>query len=486
MVYHRIGREAWFVEVPTRFGRRIKRSTGTAHRGTAIAIERMLIALGPKGRRDWELLERVAAGTLELGTLYDAWQRNDLDGLRRQLDDVDLAAHVAGWSAWLADRVKPATADHYSAHLATLMPPGQAFYRSDFKASTVAAWLATRTALVAKRRPSETHSRRMQDPPPRAVSGSTKRKYLAATQSFATYLLEIGVLETNPIRDVSAPPAGRPRCQFLELPDVHRLVEGAPVPYRALFAIAYGAGLEVSAILSLIETDVDCAHRQLRARGTKAWSRDRIARVADWAWGYVTAHLATLMPGERLFRGLSRWHAGDAHRERCGALGLLGYRLHDARHHWAVRMVRAGMPLELVARQLGHVDVVMVARVYGRWVPQHHERDRWERAAAALDIEQFGKQIVEKMGTSAGTSLRNDKSQPPVSDWPVNSRGGTRTRDPGIMSLIRPPWHSGQHSQERGIPRHRAALKYARHGGAHGGTTARSDHFPASLAFERS
>ncbi len=125
------------------------------------------------------------------------------------------------------------------------------------------------------------------------------------------------------------------------------------------------------------------------------------------------------MPGERLFRGLSRWHAGDAHRERFRALGLLGYRLHDARHHWAVRMVRAGMPLELVARQFGHVDVVMVARVYGRLVSKHHE--------------QFAKQIAEKLGTSTGTAPRHDKSQPPGSDWLSDSRGGTRTRDPGIM-----------------------------------------------------
>ncbi len=39
------------------------------------------------------------------------------------------------------------------------------------------------------------------------------------------------------------------------------------------------------------------------------------------------------------------------------------------------------------------------------------------------------------MGTSVGTSPRNDSSQPPVSDWLVDSRGGTRTRDPGIMRV---------------------------------------------------
>jgi hypothetical protein len=150
---------------------------------------------------------------------------------------------------------------------------------------------------------------------------------------------------------------------------------------------------------------------------------------------------------------MHRWAASEYHRERCRALGLLGYHLHDARHHWAVRMVRAGMPLEVVARQLGHPDVVMVAKVYGRFVPSHVERDRWEQAATALDREEWGdKESVgasaqassdsekseksTEMGAHGGAAPRNDLSQPPESDWPVDSRGGTRTRDPSIMSAV--------------------------------------------------
>ncbi|HLQ23575.1 MAG TPA: tyrosine-type recombinase/integrase, partial [Gemmatimonadales bacterium] len=265
--------------------------------------------------------------------------------MRGRRADVDLAAYVPGWTPWLADRVKPSTADSYLAHVRTLMPAEAPFYRSQFTAPAVAQWLATRPSL----------------------SGSTKRHYLAGLQRFAAYLVEIGMLPTNPLRDVTAPPANPPRCVFLELPDVRRVVEGALLPFRAIYALAYGAGLEISAILALVDADVNAPGREVRARGTKAWTRDRIARVADWAWPHVQAHLDTLLPGERLFRGISRRAAGDVHRERLKALGLPHHHLHDSRHHWAVRMVRAGMPLELVARQLGHRDVVMVARVYGRF-----------------------------------------------------------------------------------------------------------------------
>ncbi len=438
MVYRRQRRPHWFVSVPTSHGW-CKRSTGTSHKPTARAMERMLAELGATGRREWDFLDRVADGSLELAVLYDAWSRDDLGGLRHRIDDVDLTLHIAGWQAWLRDRVGPTSRDRYLAHIATLMPDGKPFYRSGFTGPAVAQWLATRVTLVRKRRPAATGSRRREDPAPVPASGPTKRRYLAAVRSFARYLVEVGVLEANPLRDIQAPRPNAPRCSFLELPDVLRLVEGATGPYPAIFALAYGAGLEISAILSLVETDVDLREHQVRARGTKAWTRDRMALVADWAWLHVERHLRAVLPGERVFRGVHRWAAGDMHRERCRALGLTGYRLHDARHHWAVRMIRAGMPLELVARQLGHRDVVMVARVYGRFVPTTVERHRWERAASTLDREKW-----PTLGTLGGTAIagpaaeaaRGPSVTPAIPPDYRSSRGGTRTRDPGIMSAV--------------------------------------------------
>jgi len=78
-------------------------------------------------------------------------------------------------------------------------------------------------------------------------------------------------------------------------------------------------------------------------------------------------------------------HAGQRAIALLKRLELPHHRVHDARHFYAVRAIRAGTPYELVAKQLGHADVAMVAKVYGRFKPDHDERDRWELAADALD-----------------------------------------------------------------------------------------------------
>jgi hypothetical protein len=125
------------------------------------------------------------------------------------------------------------------------------------------------------------------------------------------------------------------------------------------------------------------------------------------------------------------------------ALGLPHHRVHDARHFYAIRAVRAGTPYELVARELGHADVQMVARVYGRFAPRSDERDRWERIAAEHDCEALAKAKTYERGTVSGTTIGSPKNtkvaNPLQADDFASSRGGTRTRDPGIMSAVDSP-----------------------------------------------
>jgi integrase len=360
----------WKIDVPRQGGGRVVRSTGTTHKPTAEAMARMIQDLGRWGKRDWEIVNAVVDRRLTLGQVFDAYRLGRLADLRVTLGDIDLGGHLPGWAQWLTDRVSPGVADRYRQHLATLHRD-QPWPRSTLTARAVDTWLAGLR-----------------------VTSSTKRKYLAALASFLGYLDAIHVDYGTPLAKVKRPKAGRPRTVFLELPDVHRVVEASPEPYRTLFALLYGTGLDLSTALRLTRRDVQ--GREIRGRGTKTQARDRMVLVAEWAGPYVEALVADRLPDAPLFPGVNRWTASDVHRETLERLGLRelhGHkvRLHDARHHWAVLRARAGVPLEIIARQLGHTDPTMVLRTYGRFVPSVEDRRQWD-AVTAQDAAKRGAQ----------------------------------------------------------------------------------------------
>lgn len=44
--------------------------------------------------------------------------------------------------------------------------------------------------------------------------------------------------------------------------------------------------------------------------------------------------------------------------------GIVGFRLHDARHAHATHLLAVGVPLHVVAARLGHKDAMVTATVY--------------------------------------------------------------------------------------------------------------------------
>jgi integrase len=322
----------------------------------------MIDDLGPRGKRAWDLLTPLAAKSLTVPELYDAYSRGQLDQLRESMNDVDLEPQVERWLGAVQGRIAVDTREHYELYVRSLIPEGQRFPRSTLTHERIVHWLASRP-----------------------VGRSTKRKYHAALSGFCEYLKDVGVLARNPMRDVKAPAPAPARMRSLDQPDVNRLIDAQGHPYNVLSALLHGTGIEVSVALGLKRRDVDTVRREVRARGTKTAARDRITKVAEWAWPMIERHVALLTPNAPLFPGINRWTASGRHREACEALEIEDYQLKDSRHTYAVRAIRAGAPFEVVARQLGHADTTMVVRVYGRFRPTEQEMTAWERIAAAQD-----------------------------------------------------------------------------------------------------
>jgi len=380
------GRTIYDVKIPTRDGEWVMRTTSTRDTVTAKRMQAMVDAIAPKGKRRWALVDALVDYRITVPEMYDVYLEvgRDLDLLEARLADVNIEPMVAEWAKNPGGKVKPGSdsAAHYLHHVRGFIPKGEPFHLSQFTTAAIQQHIEELDAAPA-----------------------TKRKAGAAISSFGRWLFRRNVLKTKPMRDVELPSAGAPRVSFLETADAIRLAEAQPSPYREYSALLAGSGIEVSAALKLRRRDVDMTKKEIHAAGTKAYTRDRIVRVADWAWPYVERIAKGLTPDARLFAGIpDRWVAADKHNEaingkpavagRAEVKGLVaqfpiygGYTMRDHRHTWAVRAVRSGMPIEMVARQLGHTNGILALKVYGRFVPHSAERDRWEQAASKHDVE---------------------------------------------------------------------------------------------------
>lgn len=368
MVFRQKGRAVYALKVPKSDGSWRTCSTGTKHARTARRIEQMVQALGPQGERAWDLLDRVHAGSITLADLFDRYTSvgQDLGQLRRALSETDLEPMVEQFlsAATCSDDTKA----HYRVHLHRLMPEDVRFPIEQFTRERIQKVVDEMKGTAA-----------------------TRRKCGAAIRSFGNWLVDRGHLEMNPARLVRLPRPAAPRTLFLDVDDAVRLAEAQPSPYREFSALLAGSGIEVSVALTLRRRDVDTDAKEIRARGTKTHARDRVVRVADWAWPYVQRLVKGKTPDALLFADIpDRWEAGEVHRAVVKALEeehpiFAGYTMRDARHSYAVRAIRAGTPADIVARQLGHANPTLVLQVYGRFQPSQDERSKWERIATAVD-----------------------------------------------------------------------------------------------------
>jgi integrase len=410
------GRRIWETNVPTRAGAWVKRSTGTSDRVEARAIDQMLAYLGPRpyGVEAWDLLDRVLEGELTLAELATHWRSvplvedpraelgvrpptdpERLDHVRALLTDLDLVPLLEGpfFEAMTrpASGIREDSAKHYRAAVRTLIgapaedeTPAPPFYRSQLTSDALLEWIEG-----------------MDD-----VGPGTVRKRGMGMRRFTAWLLAHRYILRDPMATIPLPPQGPPLCHYLETADAVRLADAQAGEHRLFSATLAGTALEVTTGLEVRVRAVSVQDREIHAPGTKTYTRDRVVRVAEWAWPAVLEAMRGKHPDSRLFAGIpDRWIARDSHiaavkhlatPEGGGHLIYVTpkpYTLRDQRHTWAVRAVRSGWPIELVSRQLGHANAILALLVYAKFIPTQQERDRWEQLAAARDAAQGGARL---------------------------------------------------------------------------------------------
>jgi integrase len=312
------------------------------------------MCLALRDAQEWQLLDGVLKGSISLRDLYAAYVDNRLATLRSDMKSVDLAAFLDGWVEWvLANNGTHQTASTYRAQVETLVETP--FPVSELTGPRISRWLTEIPGITT----------------------GTRRKYLYALRSFIRYLMERGILDTNPAASVRSPKKNAPRLRWETEDNDARIVAAAPVEYQALFAFIKATGAELSAALATLRRDVDLDRGIAHIRGTKTASRNRHEVVIEpWALSLLRQHCRTLTLNAQLWPDITRYQAHDKHQTSCAAVEIEDYTLRDSRHSWAVRCRKRGGSLEEIAAQLGHRSILMAATVYAVFKPTLAERTK--------------------------------------------------------------------------------------------------------------
>lgn len=174
--------------------------------------------------------------------------------------------------------------------------------------------------------------------------------------------------------------------------EVHQAIALAEPSTGALVAFLWATGARISEALAVTPADLEVTRRMVRLPTLKRRRKDgrgrlvtaaRVVPVAGHHLARVLGHVvaSARAPGARI------WPIGRQHAWRLvtGALRAAGVeprraRPHALRHGHAVHAVTAGVPLNLLQRQLGHASIVTTAiylRVTGQDVREAYDRTSW-------------------------------------------------------------------------------------------------------------
>ncbi len=203
---------------------------------------------------------------------------------------------------------------------------------------------------------------------------------LVAVRSLHRFLVEEGMVETDPASDVEMPrvPKGLPKALTEEqITRLLGIVEGdgpAARRDRAILEVLYGTGLRISELAGLSLSDLDLDAALLRAYGKGA--KERIVPIGSYAVRALVAWLdargrGAMVPPDRGRRDdaeavflnsrggrLSRqgvWAVVRKHGDRAGLAGSLTP--HVLRHSCATHLLDHGADVRAVQELLGHASI---------------------------------------------------------------------------------------------------------------------------------
>jgi integrase len=160
-------------------------------------------------------------------------------------------------------------------------------------------------------------------------------------------------------------------ARYLTVAESKRLVNAVDPEFRPVTVAALMTGARFTELARLQVKDFNPDSGTLHVRTSKS-GRGRHIILTEEGAEFFSSLVAGRLVGERMF---GRWGAGFTGASRRIAIACERARIrpkivfHELRHTWASLSVMGGMPLMVVAKNLGHRDTRMVEKHYGHLAP---------------------------------------------------------------------------------------------------------------------
>jgi integrase/recombinase XerC/integrase/recombinase XerD len=203
----------------------------------------------------------------------------------------------------------------------------------------------------------------------KGAAKSTVARKLAAIRTFFRHLVERGELDRNPADLVPSPKKDAYLPQVLKPGEVVEMLERIPATSpldmrdRAMFELAYAAGLRAEELTLLDTPSADPDAEEVRVEGKGG--RTRVVPVGEHAWRALERYLARSRPAldagesDALFLSKSgrRLSTSDVRRRLKLQARLAGISPHTLRHSFATHLLEGGADLRAIQELLGHASI---------------------------------------------------------------------------------------------------------------------------------
>jgi integrase len=164
-----------------------------------------------------------------------------------------------------------------------------------------------------------------------------------------------------------------PRVNYLSIAEAQRLLNAATPDFRSLARAALETGCRYGELTQLQVQDYNPDAGTVHVRMSKS-GKSRHVVLTDEGADFFRAHCAGRSRTDLMFtRGSGapwlRSQQQERKRATCKHARLTPVGFHQLRHTWASLAVMNGMPLMVVAKNLGHRDTRMVELHYGHLAP---------------------------------------------------------------------------------------------------------------------